>query len=216
MVFSFAENTFETSITNEKITYQQDIIFKNDIAILTKSLDWLEFNSVTRTYRGTPKKQDLDNIFKINIIGFDDGYTNATDSFNFSLNSQPPKIVGDLTNAIYVIDFEEQVEISQLDSIFEDSEGDPLEIKTYWRNNTVLQPLPDWLVFSGDRFVINGKFTYQNNNIPFNETNRQFLDDYEIVVEATDIAGKNSSVIISVRVNHIAPRINSTIKDLQT
>jgi phospholipase/lecithinase/hemolysin/cyclophilin family peptidyl-prolyl cis-trans isomerase/Ca2+-binding RTX toxin-like protein len=195
-------DTFENILLNENII--PDLVrYSATLADGSNLPDWLNFNSTTRTFSGTPKIEVTGSL-DVKVIATDKAGATVSDIFTLTVenvNNAPTLInpIADQTTN------EDQTFTFQIPSnTFTDIEaGDILTYSATLENGDAL---PSWLIFDGENQTFSG--TPTNDNV----------GSLNVQVTATDKAGATVSDIFVVAVENVndTPTLANPITDQTT
>ena len=164
--------------------------------------DWLSFSPSTQRFYGTPTKTDLGK-YSISVSAFD-GFSTTSDNFELLVTNSPP-ISLNIDNQILKLGDSYDWQIPQ--KTFIDPDGDVLIYKVKIRQNGVLKDIPEWLNFDNEKERLYGKPGV--TDIEKDVGKNQYLQIFEIVISAIDLADQTSSVSFFLRVENNAPIFSS-------
>ncbi|MFZ6820336.1 putative Ig domain-containing protein [Undibacterium sp. Ji22W] len=183
-VFNFVvpANTFSEVDVGDVLTYHASLPNGDPLPA------WLNFDSATRTFRGTPGNAEIGTLdIMVFVTDTENGY--ASDTFRITFNSvnDSPLAVGALPNASVTEDSAFQYAVPA--NSFSDADiGDVLSYSASLANGN---PLPAWLSFNPIEHTFYG--------IPGNES----VGVTDIRVIATDTSGAAVSSVFALRVNNL-------------
>ncbi|ETR65097.1 MAG: hypothetical protein OMM_14826, partial [Candidatus Magnetoglobus multicellularis str. Araruama] len=192
--FSFNENTFNDVDPWDELIYVATLEDDSPLP------DWLEFDSSTRNFNGTPGNDDIGNI-SIKVTATDAALSSISDVFALTINNvnDAPTVVNEISDQ--TINQDKTFNFAINSETFE--EVDAGDILTYTSTLENGETLPEWLTFNTSTITFNG--------IPTNDD----IGSLSIKITATDNSLESTFDIFTVTINNIndAPILVQEIPD---
>lgn len=189
--YQVPDDSFSDVDVGDSLTYSAQLSDGNPLPI------WLSFDSVSKTFSGTPTNGDVGTL-AIKVIAKDSNQAVAADEFNLTIQNinDTPTLDHVLLDQIAIEDrvFSYQV---PMDSFSDVDAGDTL---TYAAKLADGSPLPSWLSFDAASLTLSGT--------PANADVANLL----VKITATDTAGAEAFGVFNLQVQNVnnAPTIEST------
>ena len=180
--FQFASNTFNDIDVTDTLTYSAQLAGGGALP------SWLTFDSVTRTFSGTPINANVGTV-SIDVIADDGNGGTVTDTFNIVIanSNDAPVVANAIPNQNATEDAAFNFQFPN--NTFSDADvGDSLTYTAQLNNGSAL---PAWLNFNAATRTFSGTPTHGNEGA------------YTLEVTATDSQGQSVTINFVINVAHV-------------
>ncbi|KPA19342.1 adhesin, partial [Candidatus Magnetomorum sp. HK-1] len=192
--FTFSEDSFQDIDTNDILAYNAKMENGNELP------SWLNFNSETRNFNGTPGNDDVGTITII-VTAIDGAYSTVSDSFIITVNNTNDAPLVAMEIADQSVNEGNSFDFTFDENTFNDIDlNDSLLYSASLENGNVL---PSWLSFD--------KSTRSFNGTPGNDD----VGSINIKVIATDTSSESAFDIFMLTVNNVnnPPTVSNELLD---